>query len=829
MLGRCLFALGRAAVAVFFLLTSLYCLLAWIPFTYQQVVKGGLLPALGVFVTLHPKIYWLVLAIAAGTLGPHLRVRKTRLPAMAFLAVHAAAGVWLTRHPLLAGLHNEVRSLYWSLAALLPPVWLAIIDWLTHWGNIRWADFQQVEDDRIFHATWQSALFLAVVYAGVFQLRTTVSLGAAGSLVALMATIISHLTVLSAVFVGLCLVRSLASLTPWPSPAEFVLSNLLAGAIVWAVIRVLVFEAVSFDGRLAVVSATAQTAAIVATFSGFSVRLWRNAERGPATGLALAVLPLSIGRFHGPVSQALKLAAIAGLAAVLAVKTAVMDWNYLVQKLSALAIWALTFCCIYAWHSGRAAQAPVAAGGGESRRGRMLVMVVLSIVAYRMTASAMVPRPHFGAALEGYAGFDVSFRIARDMLSPPPRDDSFYGFLRANTNIPRSVQVQPVDIEMARPLVGTNRPQPNIFIFVIDSLRRDYLSVYNPEVNFTPNLDAFARESVVFRNAFTRYGGTGLSEPSIWVGGMILHKQYVTPFYPMNALEKLIEAEKYQPFISMDTVLSTVVEPLPDLVELDHNKLNMDFDFCSTAAELETRISERHANPPIFVYTQPQNLHISVIPRQGSQSIDGAYPSFYAPYASRLKRIDGCFGAFVRFLKQRGMYDNSILVLTADHGDSLGEQGRWGHAYALVPEVVRIPMLVHLPPDMRRLYHDPQAVAFSTDLTPTLYYLLGHPPTLKDEIFGRPLFTETQDEQAMRHRDHYMIAASYAAVYGILSDNGRSLYVADGVNEQDSYWEMDDRTGRSGWLAGETQEKGQRLIREGIRRINELYHYHSGR
>ena len=63
---------------------------------------------------------------------------------------------------------------------------------------------------------------------------------------------------------------------------------------------------------------------------------------------------------------------------------------------------------------------------------------------------------------------------------------------------------------------------------MIDSLRRDYLSPYNPAVTFTPAIDALARDSLVYRNAFTQYGATGLSVPSLWVGGQILHKQYVS-------------------------------------------------------------------------------------------------------------------------------------------------------------------------------------------------------------------------------------------------------------------------------------------------------------
>ena len=55
---------------------------------------------------------------------------------------------------------------------------------------------------------------------------------------------------------------------------------------------------------------------------------------------------------------------------------------------------------------------------------------------------------------------------------------------------------------------------------------------------------AAARDAVAELPAAHRHRATGLSEPSIWVGGMMLHKQYVTPFAPQNSLAKLIEEEK---------------------------------------------------------------------------------------------------------------------------------------------------------------------------------------------------------------------------------------------------------------------------------------------
>jgi acetoin utilization deacetylase AcuC-like enzyme len=89
--------------------------------------------------------------------------------------------------------------------------------------------------------------------------------------------------------------------------------------------------------------------------------------------------------------------------------------------------------------------------------------------------------------------------------------------------------------------------------------------------------------------------------------------------------------------------------------------------------------------------------------------------------------MDACFGRFITSLKDAGLYDDSIVVLTADHGDALGEAKRWGHAYTLFPEIVRVPLLMHIPSKLRaRFTTDVDAASYSTDITPSLYALLGY-------------------------------------------------------------------------------------------------------
>ena len=393
-----------------------------------------------------------------------------------------------------------------------------------------------------------------------------------------------------------------------------------------------------------------------------------------------------------------------------------------------------------------------------------------------------------------------------------------------------SVKVEPVEVKLVEDLKRTSGDKPNIFIFVVDSLRPDYLSPYNSKVTFTPNVESFARESVVMQNAFTPYGGTVLAEPSIWTGTMQLHKQFVEPFYPMNALQKLVETEDYQPYITIDPVLKIIVKPSQSIIELDKDKTNwQQLDLGGTLRELRAKMEAREdKSRPIFAYTQAQNIHIHKLNRERRESPPAyEFDGFDSYCSSQVKHIDEGFGEFITYLKESGQYDNSIVVLTSDHGDSIGDGGRWGHANWIFPEVMRIPIIIHLPTKYQKsLYWNPQSIAFSNDITPSLYYMLGHRPIVRNEIFGKPLFTLTEKEQADYQQRPYMVASSYGPNYGILSDNGRNFFFSDAVNSKDYFFDLkDDPKGTRNLVTAELRAKNEKLIRHYIEAINNFYRF----
>jgi hypothetical protein len=819
----------RTAVAVTFLLTSLWSLLAFVPFTYQQVHKGGLVPALNTFGRIYPAIYWtLMLAVAVVFCLEPLPAGSLRRSAMrrraAFWYVHVPLGVFLSARPVFAAMENGISSYWWALAMLEPILFLTAIAFGDHWLTIEWGPKPAYGEPRVFLAGCASAIFLSIVYFALANWRGPQAWTPLQRTLAIVSSLTAHLMVFALLFVLLNLMAVVAGWFPNPQRTLFVFCHPLSAGIIFQLVRTLVFPAISFSGYASESYAATLGITLAAFSAGISV-LMRQAKPAPVeSGFDLAFWapnPRGASR-SGWWPGILAAVVLAAVAIGLAVASSKNDWNHLFQKLTALLVWVATFRVFYS-----CSRSWIPRGTG-----RLLLLTLAVLPAQRMLDAgehsiwrSTGSKETFSRFLDSYAGFDPSFKLVHDSMSTAVVDSTFYQFLARNTNLPRSTQVAPTEIKLAEQAVPLLETPPHIFIFVIDSLRKDYLAPYNSRVDFTPNIEQFAADSIVMRNAFTRYGGTGLSEPSIWVGGAMIHKQYVTPFAPMNSLQKLIEAHDYQAFVSRDSILQTVVTPWPKLKEIDVSSETMGLDFCRSLEEMEANL-EAAKNGPVFAYTQPQNIHISVISRQGQKSIDdGSYRGFYAPYASRLRRLDGCFGGFIQRLKFKNLYDSSFIVLTADHGDSLGEQGRWGHAYTIFPEIMRIPLIVHLPKAWQKYQASPDALSFNSDITPSLYYLLGHRPVQNSELLGKPLFAENRSDLNAYQHENYLVSSSYAAVYGILSGEGRFLYTADAVNLKDSWFDLSDDAPSARAVTSSMRSTYEKMIREKIELISRLYKF----
>ncbi len=843
------FWVGRLAFVLCLFMTSAYCLLVYIPFTYRGLVTWNLVPWLTSAVKWHPLLYWLSLALLIWTVKSDLRQGRGKRLAGGLILFLSASGILLLLRPLLTHLAPDALSYIWSIVSLFPLIWVAAIDH-THQGNT--VDWTLTNDESHVNLTTAVATagFLAVLYATIsclrFLLNGKAQMTGAEAAFAMLWSVASHLSIFIVLFAALKLVRRIAGGSTFGGKIEFLLCQLLATVFGALILRNVIFRSVSFTGWKADLYSVTASASLIIYLGGVSVRLRESGER--RRGLELFLLPLlaMAPRRRSPlIWRATWLMLLVAGAYGLPVLVAPSDWVFDLQKLITLGVWVASFGFFYSM-TARPGQRPLPAIA-------LLLLAIGGIAGYRLCE---LSRYHFSAlpiadnwdaarVLDAYADLDLSFQLSRDTLNTEikfltftraaaldsgERDadaDAFYDFLQQNTNLANPTPAGPVELNLVRSLAPTPGGKPNIFIVVVDSLRQDYLSPYNKAVSFTPNIENFAADSAVFDKAFTRYAGTAYSEPSIWTGSMQIHSEaYLQPFYPLNVLQKLLDVEGYKCLITMDPVLQRIVQSGPNVTELDREIDWTAYDFCQTIAEIKTHLDARTDHQPVFVYTQPQNLHIVMRNHRRRNEPYKEFAGFDGFYATQVDRMDRCFGEFLNFLKQRALYDESIVILTSDHGDDLGEGGRWGHGYYIFPELIRIPLIIHVPPRWQgKLLPGKQEVAFPTDIAPTLYYLLGHRPILHQAICGRPLFVQGTEELAAYQRDTYLIGSSYGAVYGALSNRGDALFISDSINRKDYFFNLaSDPNATHNLITPAVQLEQRRLIAEQIDEIKRFFH-----
>ena len=800
-------------------LSSAYCVLAYIPTTYFAFIQAPFQSWMPFFARVQP---WLFTFLFAGTLAEaskQVRVRRTRWLAFEFLFAGTLTAVYLLLCRPLLSLRNDSASFIWAVAFLLPVVCLGLLEYRSWLPELKRgaAEPRSVSYIRVVMA----ALMISVISPASAYLRYWMASTKDGSLprTSPMAWIWAAATQICLFVFVFTLVELALQYANNSTPRR--MPFLVYSAIWWiggaVVFYKVILASIPFSGTDAAIYALLFSLAAVALLGGKLLR--RSAHLVPSTtGMD------SVNKLEGVGHWLLILAAPVTVPAFIGI----LDWNAVLEKTWSLVYWGIVITVIVYRRPAKF----------ERRTWPLLLAATCTLLLFQLGAHSernwgrLFPYNDLdpAVALEQQAAIDRSFLAASELMAP--FDFRFCNrqceLIRENTNIPASAITGLHDVTLVQKLEPLAGSKPNVFIIVVDSLRQDYLSPYNAKVDFTPSIQAFADESVVFKNAFTRYGGTTLAEPSIWAGTLLLHKHYVQPFHLVNNLEKLTEIDGYQQFISTDTVLRVLLQPSADTVQLDADARQWtDLDFCSTAQEALNKISARRdPSRPIFLYTQPQNIHFVTLGKTvASRPATKNYAPFYSQYASELQRLDGCFGNFIHKLKSRGLYDNSIIVVTADHGEALDQIGGERHGFSLKPAVIRVPLIVHVPRKIKdSWYYDPSLISFNTDIAATVYEILGHGPVISRPEFGRPLFTPTRSDMDQYRRDSYMIASSYGPLYGVLTENGAKLFIEHEDSEELFDLAKDPEASRN-LLTEETRKANEAQLRQDIEGIARIYGY----
>jgi arylsulfatase A-like enzyme len=360
---------------------------------------------------------------------------------------------------------------------------------------------------------------------------------------------------------------------------------------------------------------------------------------------------------------------------------------------------------------------------------------------------------------------------------------------------------------------ASNRPtpdpgSPNVVLILIDTLRADHLSSYGYERETSPRIDALAASGIRFENAYAQAAWTKPSVASLFtsrfvseVSGPDIYREVPEEF---PTIAEMLRDVGYR---TAAFVANPVVNPTMsfhrgfdyfyygyldfaqlqlhryflwlDLTQAPQYSLRSDYLNARGLQWLETAAQQR--STPFFAYFQYMDPHEPYVAQERFQRMfasadepvittlpaplpmrlpfdalpasavaEGDRRSRIAGYDACIRQNDHAVGVLVDALRENGLWENTVLILVADHGEEFFEHGGWGHSHSLYEEVIRVPLIIRLPGNA----YAGQVVidnAMLVDVMATIAGLTGTTPP--EGIQGRDLLTQPVETEGTNEGD----------------------------------------------------------------------------
>jgi len=261
----------------------------------------------------------------------------------------------------------------------------------------------------------------------------------------------------------------------------------------------------------------------------------------------------------------------------------------------------------------------------------------------------------------------------------------------------------------ATALAGAGEP-PNVILITLDTVRADRMGFLGSKRGLTPNLDTLASQSVVFSRAYSQVPLTAPSHATILTGTYPqFHK--VTDFQVPLAqdLPYAPEILRTHGYHTAAFVGALVLDPKQRFAPgFDRGFDTYDAGFrIRRSGEDRYHTWERRGNEvvehavawlngqpkgPLFMWVHLYDAHYPYDPPEPYKT---KYAS--APYDGEIAYADSAVGKFLSQLRARGLYDNAVIAVVADHGEALGDHGEDTHGIFLYDETIHVPLVIKLP------------------------------------------------------------------------------------------------------------------------------------
>ncbi len=280
------------------------------------------------------------------------------------------------------------------------------------------------------------------------------------------------------------------------------------------------------------------------------------------------------------------------------------------------------------------------------------------------------------------------------------------------------------------------RKKLNVILIVVDALRADHLGCYGYRLNTSPNIDRFAKEGILFRNAFSHGPQTFVSVPSILTSlypgvhrilssGLSLDNKIIT-------LPEIFKKNGYRTAAFVGPQLGNISNLRQRFELYVEDRAVFDKNMASRLNKQALNWINTNLSKPFFIYLHYLDVHNPYDPaipydrifyneevdnetkrfvheldwggveKQATDAkklVDHKYFEYFiSQYDGKIRFIDEQIGILLKRLENYGLLDETLVVLTSDHGDEFLEHGQIFHQQGcLYDELIHVPLIMRLP------------------------------------------------------------------------------------------------------------------------------------
>jgi len=298
-------------------------------------------------------------------------------------------------------------------------------------------------------------------------------------------------------------------------------------------------------------------------------------------------------------------------------------------------------------------------------------------------------------------------------------------------------------------------PNAPVVLISIDTLRADRLPAYGYQHVQTPYLDRFRQEAWLFENLYSPCPMT-LPGHATMLSGLLPPENGVRNNVGFSfdgqthpSIPALLRQHGYATgaavssyVLRSETGLGALfdyyedsTDPTPGVAAVHYRRSG------DKTAVFAGEWIAKHASEPFFFFFHIYEPHLPYNPPEPFKSQYGA------TYDAEVATSDAIVGAFLEDLKQLGVYDRAIVIVTSDHGEGLGDHGEQQHSILLYREAIHVPLLLRLPGSFGAGLTVATPAQLS-DLLPTITALVG--VETPKQVSGSSLLSLEREKKADR-------------------------------------------------------------------------------